>query len=364
MGKIGCFVASNFQSKQFDSVCSPVLWLVILTPSFVLFFLMVLVGTIVVFLSSSVVGVWLGLELNFLGVIPLIIGSSIIEGEGAIKYFLVQAVGARLLIMGCGVGFGGSWDETGIIVLIFLVSAVLLKIGIFPLCFWVPRVLGLVSWFNCFVVRVWQKLGLIWFLSGLGLGGKILRLLEVFVVITSIIGGLGGLGVYHYRVLVAYSSLVHVGWMVIVRVVSPVGFLFYWGLYFFIIAGFVIWFYYYGLRTFSDFVYLKGSLMDKIGGGAYFFSLAGLPPFSGVFLKVLGIILLLPSFPFVLFFLMLSSALSLFYYAKVFAVLNLSNFIGFNLWSERGLIKLGLIVVSLVLNCFLGFGVMLVYRFI
>lgn len=204
-------MASNFQSKQFDSVCSPVIWLVVLTPSFVLFSLMVVVGTAIVFLSSSVLGVWLGLEVNFLGVIPLIIGSSIMEGEGAIKYFLIQAVGASLLIMGCGIGIGGSWDRVGFIVLIFLVSAVLLKIGIFPLCFWVPRVLGLVSWFNCFVVRVWQKLGLIWFLSGIGLGETMLRFLQIFVVMTSVIGGLGGLGVYHYRVLVAYSSLVHVG---------------------------------------------------------------------------------------------------------------------------------------------------------
>lgn len=79
-----------------------------LTPSFVLFFLIVVIGTVIVFVSSSVVGVWLGLELNFLGVIPLIIGRTIIEGEGAIKYFLIQAVGARLLIMGCGVGIGSS----------------------------------------------------------------------------------------------------------------------------------------------------------------------------------------------------------------------------------------------------------------
>ena len=71
--------------------------------------------------------------------------------------------------------------------------------------------------------------------------------------------------------------------------------------------------------------------MDKVRGGVYFFSLAGLPPFSGVFLKVMGIIILLNSFPFVLFFLMLSSALRLFYYRKVFAVLSLRNFEGFSL---------------------------------
>jgi len=61
---------------------------------------------------------------------------------------------------------------------------------------------------------------------------------------------------------------------------------------------------------------------------------------------------------------MLSSALRLFYYSKVFAVLNLSNFVGFNLWLERGFEKLGLVFVSFILNCFLGLGVILVYSFI
>lgn len=320
-------------------------------------------GTGVVFISSSIIGVWLGLEVNFLGVIPLIIGKSVLEGEGVIKYFLVQAVGARLLVIGGGLRVGGVLDSSGLIVLVFVIFAILLKIGIFPLCFWVPRVLGLISWFNCFLVIVWQKLGLIWFLRGLSFGESGLKLLEVLVVITSFVGGLGGLGVYHYRVLAAYSSLVHVGWMIMVRVVSSVAFLFYWILYFFIIGGFVLWFYYYGIRSFSDFIYLKGSFIEKLRGGVYFFSLAGLPPFSGVFLKIMGIIILLNRFPFVLFFLIVCSALRLFYYRKVFAVLSLRNFIHFSIWKKDGLENLRIILVRFILNCFFGLGILVLFRF-
>lgn len=85
-----------------------------------------------------------------------------------------------------------------------------MKVGIFPFCFWVPRVLGLVSWFSCFIVMVWQKLGLVWFLRGIGFNSENVKFFRVLMVLTSLIGGFGGLGVYHYRVLAAYSSLVHV----------------------------------------------------------------------------------------------------------------------------------------------------------
>lgn len=328
-----------------------------------MFAIILVFGTLVVFISTSIVGIWLGLEVNFLGVIPLIIGKSVLEGEGVIKYFLVQAVGARLLIIGGGLRIGGVLDFSGVVVSIFLILAILLKIGIFPLCFWVPRVLGLISWFNCFIVIVWQKLGLIWFFRGLSFAKNELKFLEILVVITSLIGGLGGLGVYHYRVLAAYSSLVHVGWIIIIRVVSSMAFLLYWGLYFFIIIGFILWFYYYNINSFSDFIYLKGSFVEKLRGGVYFFSLAGLPPFSGVFLKIVGIIILLDKFPFVLFFLIVCSALRLFYYRKVFAVLSLRNFIYFIEQKETVFNSLIIFLLRFFLNCFFGLGVLVLFRF-
>jgi NADH:ubiquinone oxidoreductase subunit 2 (subunit N) len=356
-------MASNLKSKQFESVCSPVVWLVVLSPSFILFFLMLISGTVVVFISSRVVGVWLGLELNFLGVVPMMLGKSVFEGEGVIKYFLVQAVGASVLIMGVGFRLYPRWEFTRLSAVVIVVLALLLKIGIYPFCFWVPRVLGLISWFNCFIVMVWQKLGLIWFLSGLGLSHKWLRFLSVLVVLTSVVGGLGGLGVYHYRVLAAYSSLVHVGWMLMVRFVSVVGFLFYWVVYFFIMGGFVWWFYYYGLRSFSDFVYLKRGFVEKLRGGTYFFSLAGLPPFSGVSLKIVGVVLLLENFPVALFFLMIRSALRLYFYRKVFSLMILVDSVGFDLGLGGVFLNLKIVYTSFVLNCFCGFGIVVLFRF-
>lgn len=50
-------MASNLKSKQFDSVSSSVVWMVVLSPSLILFVFMLVGGTLVVFLSSRLVGV-------------------------------------------------------------------------------------------------------------------------------------------------------------------------------------------------------------------------------------------------------------------------------------------------------------------
>lgn len=130
-----------------------------------------------------------------------------------------------------------------------------------------------------------------------------------------------------------------------------------------IIAGFVFWFYFYGLSSFSDFFNLKSSFFDKLIGGVYFFSIAGLPPFSGVFLKLIGIIVLFDNFPVVLFFLVLSSAVRLYYYVKAFTVLILRVVDGFNFSYYGEVSRLKLLVVRFVLNCFLGFGVILRFSY-
>lgn len=46
-------------------------------------------------------GVWLGLEVNLLGFVPLMVQASGGQSvEAAIKYFIVQAVGSGFLLLG------------------------------------------------------------------------------------------------------------------------------------------------------------------------------------------------------------------------------------------------------------------------
>lgn len=62
-------------------------------------------------------------------------------------------------------------------------------------------------------MRVVQKVGPFWGISGLGLNDGLMNIFVFMLTITSIIGGLGGLAQVQFRPLLAYSSLGQTGWI-------------------------------------------------------------------------------------------------------------------------------------------------------
>jgi len=152
------------------------------------------------------------MEVNFLGVICLMRGAHVEERESTIKYFIVQVVGSCFLLVGILII---SFHGFALMAEPCILMGIAIKLGIFPFHFWVPRVMSTLSWFSCFVVSIIQKISPLWLLSNLMLIRGTTRSIEMLAVLTSIVGCLGGLGVLNYRVLIAYSSLVHLGFLVI-----------------------------------------------------------------------------------------------------------------------------------------------------
>lgn len=177
------------------------------------------------------------MEVGFLGVIGVMRGQSIGEVERTIKYFIVQVLGSLCFLLGVMVGCGGVFLGSE---LILMVVGLCFKVGLFPFHFWVPAVISQVSWWGCFIIGVFQKVVPLWVFSNIGVGGYLLRGVELVVMVTALLGCLGGLGVLHFRVLFAFSSLIHTGFMVILSLVSLFGFFLYLLVYFFLNIGLVL----------------------------------------------------------------------------------------------------------------------------
>nr|YP_010393026.1 NADH dehydrogenase subunit 2 [Xylophaga dorsalis]UPX88888.1 NADH dehydrogenase subunit 2 [Xylophaga dorsalis] len=280
-------------------------------PSSIFFFFFMLLGLILVIMSGGLLGVWVGLECGFLGVVSLLAGDSSYENEGCMKYFVFQSVGSGVLFIGFIIMEGGTGYS-----IYWILLGLILKLGLFPFHFWVPAVLSLSSWFGCYVISLWQKLSPLWFLSGCGLGSVFILFVEVVVCITGLIGALGGLGVLHFRVLLAYSSLIHTSWVVLLSMVSLSGVAVYFMVYS-VVLGLLI------LKLFNLNIYSYLDISKKIKSKTLFpvfldfISLAGVPPFLGSIPKILVILLCFKSFPIGVFFLIFSSMISLYYYLSV-----------------------------------------------
>jgi NADH:ubiquinone oxidoreductase subunit 2 (subunit N) len=96
----------------------------------------------------------MGLELNLISFVPLLAYSNKFnEAEASIKYFLAQALGSGLILLGSLRFFISPHmlfnpDFLNILLFIGLIT----KLGLPPCHFWFPSVISLISWPMCIVL--------------------------------------------------------------------------------------------------------------------------------------------------------------------------------------------------------------------
>nr|YP_006576444.1 NADH dehydrogenase subunit 2 [Solecurtus divaricatus]AEV94338.1 NADH dehydrogenase subunit 2 [Solecurtus divaricatus] len=345
-------------------------WGVMVSPSLIVFAGVSVLGVVLVIMSSGLLGMWLCLELGFFGFIPILNGKSVGENESASKYFVVQSVGSGVLLVGLIlvsgefflVGGGMMWQH---MTNLMMVVGLMIKLGVFPMHFWFPSVMGSASWLSCFWLSVVQKVGPFWVLGGLGFSGWVLGSLGFMLVCTSLVGAFGGLAQVQFRPLLAYSSLGQTGWMGLVSILSSELFLYYMILYSGLLVGLL-----YGLNAINSYSFfsvpgwnLGKGLFFWIFGCSFFISLSGLPPLAGSALKLVGVLTIVDKYYFYVVVLIGSSMISLYYYLSVFisgvVCIGGNSFSFYD--SLAGGSGLGLIIIMLVgLNWVGGFPLFMI----
>nr|WRY69444.1 NADH dehydrogenase subunit 2 [Acanthochitona defilippii] len=289
-------------------------------PFVMVFGFMMVFGTFFSLSSSHWFGIWLGLELNLLSFVPIMVekGGSL-ETEAAVKYFLVQAIGSAFFLLGV-LNLNNNysvWEYSlsgSVFSLSLLMFGVIMKLGSAPLHFWVPGVVGGLSWLCNFLLLTWQKIVPLFVLCSFLDMSKFILL--ILVVMCSSFGGIGGVNQSSIRLIVAYSSILHMGWILAASALGFVFSFFYFFLYS-LILGFVC------LLMMSRESFLSKQFLDIYVWDKNFrgmlvyilFSLGGMPPMLGFFGKLLVLINLVSmGYIFISIILILGSIVSLYYY--------------------------------------------------
>nr|YP_009431947.1 NADH dehydrogenase subunit 2 [Donax trunculus]ATA66396.1 NADH dehydrogenase subunit 2 [Donax trunculus] len=300
-------------------------WGVMLSPAFFIFFMISSLGTVMVILSGGLLGVWLSLELAFFGFIPILNGKSVCENESAVKYFIVQSIGSgfllvSFLLISSQLNFVSTYVLSQGVIHFMMIMGFFIKLGVFPMHFWFPSVMGSASWFSCFWLGVVQKIGPFWGISGVGMASGLLTMFFYMAVFTSVVGALGGLAQTQIRPLLAYSSLGQTGWMSLILMSDLEIFIGYFMLYSLLLGGLLM-----GLNLINHYTVNGGVSWSEVSGflfwlfgGSYFLSLVGMPPFAGFFLKLAGVFMIVNKFPLLLGVLMVSTMVSLYFYLNMF----------------------------------------------
>nr|YP_002317325.1 NADH dehydrogenase subunit 2 [Lutjanus kasmira]ACJ11881.1 NADH dehydrogenase subunit 2 [Lutjanus kasmira] len=182
-------------------------------------------GTTITFASSHWLLAWMGLEMNTLAIIPLMAQHHHPRAvEATTKYFLTQATAAAMLLFASTTNawLTGQWDIHQMshpLPITMITIALALKIGLAPTHSWLPEVLQGLDLTTGLILSTWQKLAP--FALLLQIQPTNSSLLIILGLMSTLIGGWGGLNQTQLRKILAYSSIAHLGWMILVLQFSP-----------------------------------------------------------------------------------------------------------------------------------------------
>nr|AWX36020.1 NADH dehydrogenase subunit 2 [Pelargopsis capensis] len=183
-------------------------------------------GTTITISSNHWMMAWAGLEINTLAIIPLISKSHHPRAiEAAIKYFLVQATASTMILLSgmTNAWQTGQWDITQLTnptSSALLTSAIAMKLGLVPFHFWFPETLQGSPMTTALLLSTMMKFPpiTILLLTSHSLNPNLLLLMAIS---SAALGGWMGLNQTQVRKILAFSSISHLGWMIIIILYNP-----------------------------------------------------------------------------------------------------------------------------------------------
>nr|QEE94307.1 NADH dehydrogenase subunit 2 [Haemagogus janthinomys] len=294
-----------------------------------IFFIMLILGSLITISSNSWLGAWMGLEINLLSFIPLMNESkkNLMTSESSLKYFLTQAFASSILLFAIilmMLFFNNNWMTNNNFNDLLILSTLLLKSGAAPFHFWFPGVMEGLNWINSLILMTWQKIAPLMLISY----NMNYNFFLISIILSMIIGALGGLNQTSLRKLMAFSSINHLGWMLMAMMNNELLWFSYFTLYSILSMSIILMFNNFKLFHFNQM--FNFSLINPLIKFFMFLnllSLGGLPPFLGFLPKWLVIQNLIElNQNFLLFISVCLTLITLYYYLRMSYSIYMLNF--------------------------------------
>nr|AYW52117.1 NADH dehydrogenase subunit 2 [Harpalinae sp. 3 ACP-2013] len=286
-----------------------------------MFIMTLFMGTMISISSYTWLGTWMGLEMNLLSFIPLLKSKNDpFSSESSIKYFLIQALASTMFLFSILMimmmnNLISDILNINVYLMMMINSSLLLKMGAAPFHFWFPEIIDGMNWINSLILMTWQKIAPMMLLS---YTIKYSNYIIFIIMMSALVGSIGGLNQTSLRKIMAYSSINHISWMLSSFLNSEMIWMIYFMLYSFISMTLIML-----LNSFKIF-YLKQmySFMNKSSLIKFslllnLLSLGGLPPFLGFFPKWMIIQYLSNNYFYLLLFMIMMTLITLFFYLRI-----------------------------------------------
>nr|AYW52285.1 NADH dehydrogenase subunit 2 [Lebiini sp. 2 ACP-2013] len=332
-----------------------------------MFFSTLMMGTLISISSYTWLGTWMGLEINLLSFIPLLkMKNNSYSSESSIKYFLIQTFASMIflftiLIMMISNNMISETLNLNLYLMMIINSTLFLKMGAAPFHFWFPEIIEGMNWMNSLILLTWQKIAPMMLLS---YSIKYSNYIIFIIMMSTLVGSIGGLNQTSLRKIMAFSSINHLGWMLSSFMNNEMLWLIYFIIYSFISITLIIIF-----NTFNIFylkqmyIFMNMSYMIKFMLLLNMLSLGGLPPFLGFFPKWMIIQYLSTNYMYLLLFMIMMTLITLFFYLRIsytslilshnelnFNSINKSIKMNFLMYMSTFISINGMILITIILN--------------
>nr|YP_009433019.1 NADH dehydrogenase subunit 2 [Anabolia bimaculata]ATD11959.1 NADH dehydrogenase subunit 2 [Anabolia bimaculata] len=296
----------------------------------ILFLFLMMISTIFSISSLSMINIWMGMEVNLISFIPIMINkNNNFSSESMMSYFLIQSISSAnflfssLLIISVMKWFNNVTPIKSMFIIFMMNISLLMKLGAAPFHFWFPKTMKGLNWMNCFILSTWQKILPMITLSYCFIS----KLLMLIASISVIIGSIMGLMQTSLQMIMTYSSISHIGWMLMSLMLK----LNVWGIYL-IVYSFINYilmslFKIMNMYTINQMYSNKNSNLIKYFIMFNLLSLSGLPPFLGFLPKWLVINLMINNnLILITFILIMMSLINMYFYIRIIYTYFMLNF--------------------------------------
>nr|WPN89791.1 NADH dehydrogenase subunit 2 [Fenusa sp. 1 GYN-2023a] len=264
--------------------------------------------------SSSWFNAWLSMEMNLMSFIPLMMNNSKNKiSNSMMMYFIIQASSSSMMMMMIILMKMNMYLNKMMIINMIIQISLMMKMGAAPLHWWMPKMMNNLSWMNCLILMTLQKIGPMYLISTT----NNTTIMYMFSLMSTYIGSIVGMNQTSIKLIMMYSSLSHMGWMIMSLMMS-LNLMFIYFLIYSLITLMITM-----LMNNMKFNYLNDlfknnsseSIFKKMMSMSLLLSISGLPPFLGFLPKIITLIFMMKNMFYmemILFIMM--SMLSLWYY--------------------------------------------------
>nr|YP_010987598.1 NADH dehydrogenase subunit 2 [Ochthephilus vulgaris]WON66017.1 NADH dehydrogenase subunit 2 [Ochthephilus vulgaris] len=245
-----------------------------------------IISVMITISSNSWLGMWLGLEINMLSIIPMMNNiNNVYSTEASIKYFITQAMASSIILFSIIMMSSNLFPNKFLIMM--LNSALLTKMGSAPFHFWFPEVMEGQPWMMCFILLTIQKISPF---SILNYNMNYPLYFNIIIILNMLISAFLGLNQISLRKILTFSSINHMGWMIASLLCFKTIWIIYFIIYTIISWNLILVFKYFNIFFMKQIIKLLNiSMLSKLILMMNFLSLGGLPPFIGFMPKWLTI---------------------------------------------------------------------------